>query len=289
MRLSAQSIQKVGGKDDDFILVIAGTAGSGKTSLGLHTYTAIAPGPRIEQIALTKSDFAIGLDRAANDTDFRYLQYDEGKLNRRDWQSDWSKELLEIYHDIRGLNIFHVWCTAMPELLDRVFVETRVKGFVFVYNKGDYVRRFLYFTKSDLLRFMDANDGKISMKVLAKFGKTFASLDSYFLRYEGALWKDYELKKTQRMLERVEDFKNRWMAEGWTEIAVTARDAAIGKKTCLVWIQEFLAAGELSAADIVVSGGGHSKISPLARQKIMDRAVAKRKSAEARLFSLDKE
>lgn len=237
-------------KNDDFILVIGATAGKGKSSLGLWTYEDLDPNATVDQVALTRSDFAIGIDEAAKKEGFRYFQYDEGKMNRRDWQSDWSKELLELYHDCRGDNIFHVWCTAMPELLDRVFVEERVKGFAFIYSKGTLFRRFLYFTKADLLRFMEANDNKLSCKLLDKYGKTFASLDSYFIKYNGKLWADYEAKKNSRLSERRTAFREKWASDGWrTAKEVQGILGIAGNTTVPTWTRKLVEAGIMTEGD----------------------------------------
>lgn len=271
MRLGAEAIKK---KNDDFIFVIAGTAGKGKSSLGLWTYEDLDPNANISQVALTRSDFAISFDEAGKKEGFRYLQYDEGKMNRRDWQSEWSKELLELYHDCRGDNIFHVWCTAMPELLDRVFVEERVKGFAFIYSKGDFARRFLYFTKNDLLRFMEANDNKISSKLLDKYGRSFASLDSYFLKYQGRLWADYEAKKKERLTERRSAFREKWASDGWQNASqVKAILGVAGHPTVTNWTTKLVQAGIMTPGeDFTVIGAGSYKFSPKGIDKLKDYA-----------------
>ena len=225
-------------KDDDFILVIAGTAGSGKSSLGLHTYTILDPETcSIDNVALTPQDLAKAFKTAGSRTDgFRYVQYDEGKLNRRDWATEWSKDLLSMYHDIRGKNIYHVWCTAMPNMIDREFVDSRVKGFVFVYSKGKFARRFLYFTKGDLLRFMEANDNKISIKLLNKHGASFARLDSYFLKYTGPLWAAYADKKDDRMDQRIDEFYEKYADES-TNLTRFSKEQRVDLKTADKWFK----------------------------------------------------
>lgn len=222
-------------KDDDFVLIIAGSAGSGKSSLGLHAYTLSCDDPRVEQIALTKQDLASAFKRTSHQTGFRYVQYDEGKLNKREWNSEWSRDLMEMYHDIRGKNIYHVWCTAMPNLLDREFIDSRVKGFVFVYTKGKRFRRFLYFTKADILRFMDANDNKLSIKLLKRHGKSFARLDSYFVKYQGDLWIAYKQKKDERMDERIEEFYNKYGQGPLTSLPQYSADRAVDERTSKKW------------------------------------------------------
>lgn len=268
-RLIKQSHVTMMEKNDDFVFVIAGTTGSGKSSLGLWTYETIDPEGSIEQVGLTRSDFAKLLHRASTlPRPKRYAQNDEGKLNRREWNNDWSREVLEIYHDIRGLNIWHTWCTAMPNLLDREFVKERVKGFAFVYTKGTTSRRFLYFTRDDLLKFMDRNDGKLSMDLLKKYGRTFASLDSYFTAYKGPLWDEYEEKKEERMTERVTEFYKKWGMEGKSarqlggELGVS-KNTVISKTAKLVK-EGLMASGE----DFSVSPTGQYQFTPSGEDKL---------------------
>lgn len=198
-------------KNDDFVMLIVGTTGTGKSNLGLWVQSLIVPTPKIEQIALTRADLARAIDAELEaPSDHRYIQYDEGKLSRRDWASEWSKELLELYHDVRGLNIFHTWCTAMPNLLDREFIKSRVGCLIFIYTKDiDRPRHFLLFTKTDLLRFLDQNDN-ISMDTLKKYGKSHASMQSWFKEYTGPMSAAYADKKDARMRERVKQFAKKW-------------------------------------------------------------------------------
>jgi hypothetical protein len=258
------SASKAVAKNDDFLLIIAGTTGTGKTSLGLHTYDGVCPSASVEQVALTRADFAKALQRASIDNQFRYVQYDEGKLNRREWHSDWSKELLEIYHDIRGLNIYHVWCTAFPNLLDREFVTERVKGFVYIYTKDESVRRFLYFTKDDLVKFMDANNGKISLKLLKKFGRVFATLDSWFVKYQGHLWGDYEEKKDDRMKNRVQEFYQKWGSDDWLSDREVAAQLKVSHPSVGKWKRDLVADGLLIPKIDFLDSVHSSKNSPKA-------------------------
>lgn len=245
-------------KNDDYVLVIAGATGTGKSSLGMWVYETIDPEGSIEQIGLTRQDFASLLHRASSlPRPKRYAQNDEGKLNRREWQNDWSKEVLEIYHDIRGLNIWHTWCTAMPNLLDREFVKERVKGFVFVYNKSMTARRFLYFTRDDLLKFMERNDNKLSMDLLKKYGRAFASLDSYFTRYTGRLWDEYEEKKDDRMTERVNEFFEKWGGE-WGSATQISATLGVDKNTVIKHTARLVKEGIIfPGEDFKVTAAGH--------------------------------
>lgn len=256
-------------KDDDFILVIVGTTGTGKSNLGLWTYEeVISPEfQTIAQVALTPSDMGKAIKNASETKrGERYAQYDEGKLNRREWQSEWSKELLSLYHDIRGENIFHTWCTAYPELLDQVFVKERVGALAFIYTKDDdRPRLFLLFTKNDLLRFIDQNK-KISTDLLKKYGKSHASMQSWFTEYKGALKATYLEKKEERMKESINKFYDRWSAqESYTTKDVMQELGVKDKKTIAVWIPE---AGLELEKDYSILPNGSAKFFVSGKEKL---------------------
>lgn len=246
-------------KDDDFVMLIVGTTGTGKSNLGLWVQDLVVPEPRIEQIALTRADLARAIDAELEaPSSNRYIQYDEGKLSRRDWASEWSKELLELYHDVRGLNIFHVWCTAMPNLLDREFIKSRVGCLVYIYTKEiDRPRHFLLLTKNDLLKFLDQNDS-ISMDLLKKYGKSHASMQSWFKEYHGPMRAAYMDKKSARMRERVKEFAKKWGGDEMSQ-KQAADHLGIGSERVSAWLKdEYFKPG----VDFVVNGTGVRKVTP---------------------------
>lgn len=253
IRGSADAIKK---KNDDFLLIIAGTTGTGKSTLGIQTYCLVEENPSVDNIALTRQDLAEGMLIASKKHGFRYLQYDEGKLNKREWQGEWSRDLLELYHDNRGKNIFHVWCTAMPELLDKTFVDARVKGFVYIMGKDKgRPRRFLYFTKNGLLKMIEAHE-KISFAILKKHGKKYAVLDSWFKDYKGPLLAPYLDKKEERMSETIQNFYEKWGKQTKTTMDV-ANALRVSDETIRVWRKKFEKQGKLKKGEhFLVNGSG---------------------------------
>lgn len=246
-------------KNDDFVMLIVGTTGTGKSNLGLWVQEIIVPVPKIEQIALTRADLARAIDAELEaPSTHRYIQYDEGKLSRRDWASEWSKELLELYHDVRGLNIFHTWCTAMPNLLDREFIKSRVGCLIFIYTKDiDRPRHFLLFTKTDLLRFLDQNDN-ISMDTLKKYGKSHASMQSWFREYDGPMSVAYADKKDARMRERVKQFAKKWGGDEMDQVDA-AKHLGVTKQAVNGWLKnDFFVDGR----DYIINGTGIKKVTP---------------------------
>lgn len=284
--------KKILDKDDDAVIVIVGGTGVGKSNLGLWIQDIVVERPRIQQVALTREDLAKAfLDASKDPKEIRYVQYDEGKLNRRDWNSSWSKELLEVYHDVRGLNIFHVWCTAFPNLLDREFVKERVSALIYCYDKGSEKdkgapRRFYYFTKEDLIRFLEKNDS-LSMPLLKKFSKAHASLQSYFCKYNGPMADAYLERKDNRMTERVGAFFQRW---GAGDVSMKEAGAKIGidEKTARTWLDKVGTEGE----HFIITSAGPRKVTPeglvlleeISRQK-RSKGVRAKESAVTAFFS----
>lgn len=204
IQYSYKEIQK-GKRDNDFLLLIIAEAGKGKSNLGLWTYEMIEPQPSIDQIAITQEDCANGLDNATK-TPVRFFMYDEGKINRQGWQDKFYQKLLSVYHDIRGLNIFHIWCNAYPSKLPLHFIEERVKGVIYIYKDCGNHRRFYYFTKKRITKFLEQNK-ELNIPLLNKYGESHAFLDSYFTEYDGKLKQEYLAKKDVRMKDVIADFK----------------------------------------------------------------------------------
>lgn len=254
--------KKILDKDDDAVVIIVGGTGVGKSNLGLWIQDIVVERPSIKQVALTREDLAKSFDFARKEEKSnRYVQYDEGKLNRRDWNSSWSKELLEIYHDIRGKNIFHVWCTAFPNLLDREFIKERVSALIYCYDKGSEKdkgapRRFYYYTKEDLIRFLEKNDS-LSMPLLKKFSKAHASLQSYFCQYKGPMAEAYLVKKENRMDERIDAFVTRWGA-GDLSVKEAATKVGISHVTARRWLDKVGTEGE----HFIITSAGPAKVTP---------------------------
>lgn len=226
-------------KDDDYLLLVVGMTGSGKSRLGMHIYSIISETPDISQIALNQSDFSRALVNASKLKGERYLQYDEGKVNRQQWSSKWFQDILGIYHDVRGLHIFHVWCSAYPEWLPKTFIQERVKGMIVIVSKHENKpREFLFFTQRDLLRFMEQND-KLTIGVLRKYGEKHASFKSWFKNYKGPLEDAYKKKKDDRMHSLVNEFFKKWNGET-IKPATLAGEVGIDPSTMTTYINRFI-------------------------------------------------
>lgn len=194
-------------KDDDFLLLVCGSTGSGKSTIAFHIYELYHPTPTIEYVALSRHAFAQALKNVSEHKPPRFLNYDEADMIKRDAISRWNKSLVRLYAKIRGKNIFHVWCHPSPEMIDKHQIEEVVGGMIYVYYKGK-PRRYLYFTKKGLLKVLEKHGNLKEKSLLAS--KNMARWRGWFKQYNGPLWKDYLNLKKGSIVESIEEFYEEW-------------------------------------------------------------------------------
>lgn len=192
--------------DDDALIMCVGTTGTGKTVLGLHAYDIYSDSPSITQVALTRQDLAIAMRNAKQAKKDRFTNYDEAHVTKRSSMAQWNKDLIELYSSIRGLKILHWWNNPSLEMIDKAFIEERIKAVFFIYTKSKTKpRKYYFYTKDGLLRLLDYA-GNLKHRTLKKYGQKFAYYQGWFRDYNGVLKDAYKLKKESRMEEHVEDF-----------------------------------------------------------------------------------
>lgn len=194
-------------KNDDYHIVITGDPGTGKSTLSLHISEIVLP-PELLNIniaAMSKSDFAESLKYCTHAPKPRLLWYDEANVQKRDALSRWNKELIDLYFAIRGLNIFHIWCNPSIEVLDRPFIEERLKAIIYVKGKGKEYRRYYFFRKKDILNIY-AKYGKLDLNLLSRVRGKYSYFEGWFKDYDGVLKKPYLEKKEARMKAKVDQF-----------------------------------------------------------------------------------
>ena len=195
--------------DDDFLLVCGGDAGSGKTHLSFHAET-IYLGEQAtvrENMAMTPKDFATVLESVSKAKGKKYLCYDEANVSKRQAMTKWNTKLIDLYMNIRGLNILHWWNNPSIEMLDKHFISERVKGFIFITTKDKKrPRLYLYFTKEGLLNLLEEQKN-LKKRTIVKYGPKYALYMGWFKSYKGPLLEEYKKMKEDRMHEKVKLFK----------------------------------------------------------------------------------
>lgn len=194
-------------KEDDFLLLIVGSTGAGKSHLALHILSKyMGDAASTKFIGLDKEGFSQALRLAKDSPLPRCLLYDEANISKRGAMERWNKRLIDLYLAIRGLRILHIWANPSLEMLDKFFVKERIKGVVFITDKAyDRPRIYYYFRKKDLLRFWNKY-GSFDLNLLRRVRGEYAYYRGWFKPYEGKLIEPYMELKENRMQEKVDTF-----------------------------------------------------------------------------------
>jgi hypothetical protein len=141
-------------QDDDYLLLVVGNPRTGKSNLTLHLEDGyLGDEADIKYIALNRGDFADALWNASNKPLPRSAVNDESNVSKREAMTQYNRDTLNMYYQIGGLNIFHIWNNPSVDMIDRPFIEDRVKGLIFLTTKDTKRPRVYYFfRKKDLLK-----------------------------------------------------------------------------------------------------------------------------------------
>lgn len=201
-------------KNDDFLLMCVGTTGTGKSSLMLHAYELLDPDESdVKFVGLNPKDFATALYKARKRKGFRFSGNDEANISKRDSLTKFNKDIIDLYFAIRGLEIFHWWNNPSADYIDKIFIEERIKGLIYIFTKDkDRPRKYYYFRKVDLLRLYEKY-GDLKLKTLDKVGNEYKYYEGWFRPYKGKLWEPYLEKKRDRMEEKVDTFYEKYGKE----------------------------------------------------------------------------
>lgn len=271
LRFVVQNIrQSVVEKDDDALILCCGTTGTGKTSLMFHAYEEYdAEGATIDQVALTRKDFAGALKTAKDAPGLRFAGYDESNVNKRDSTTRFNKVVIDLYFSIRGLRIFHWWNNPSVDYIDKVFIEERLKGVIFIFTKDKKrPRLYYYFRKRDILALYE-RVGDLKLRTLKKHARRYAYYRGWFLPYNGRLWAEYLKKKDERMAEKVEEF----FAEYGGELVARPelqKELGVSRSTINEWESRARAEGVLGPEHIKINGAGRVFYTQEGRRALID-------------------
>lgn len=218
-------------KDDDAIILYAGPTGTGKSNLMLWGYQTFDPdGCSQDFIGLDRQTHAIALKKASEKDHPRFCGDDEANVSKRDAMTKYNRNRIDLYFAIRGLNIFHGWCNPSVEMLDKVFIEERIKGMIFVLTKDvDRPRIYYYFTKKGLLKMLEEY-GNLKEKTIRDYGEKYAMYKGWFRKYEGPLLEAYLKKKDDRMSTKVTEFFETY-GEAWMNKTTVAKKLKCDART----------------------------------------------------------
>lgn len=211
--------------DDDYLLLMAGKTGTGKSTQGLHALDIYLSVEKLEQlkynlVSQSKETFATNQHIISTSSKPRALIFDEANVSKRQAMTRFNNDLLDLYYANRGLNIFHIWCNPSMDIIDLPFIEERINGVLYfpesnksarkvmIREEIDSFRHYYYFNKDDIKKIY-LKEGKLTNDILHKHKKKCRFL-GWFNKYRGCLKEVYLLGKDDRMKEKASTFRDRY-------------------------------------------------------------------------------
>lgn len=232
-------------KDDDFLLICAGDTGTGKSRLMLHGLERYDPlGASVDFIGLNRKDHAKALRLAKSKKSLRFVGDDEANVSKRDALTKYNKDRIDLYYAIRGLRMFHWWNNPSLDMIDKPFIEERVRGVIVVLTKGKEVRFYYYFTKKGILKFLEKHEN-LKLQTIKKHGGAFAHHLGWFRDYQGKMLAAYLQKKSARMEDKVEDFFAKYGGEETLSLRAVINRLGISNGSGVKYARLALKAGVL--------------------------------------------
>jgi len=196
--------------EDDCLFFICGDTGIGKSTLALHMEEeCLGDKASVHLIGFDKSSIAEGLKIAKDSPLPRFFLADEANISKREHQTRFNKEMIDLYFSVRSLQIFHVWCNPSLDMIDKHFINERLKGVFFCIQKNPEIRYYYYFRKKDILAIFEKYKN-LQLPLLKRVRKKYAYYRGWFKKYEGFLLEEYKKKKDSRSDEKVEEFYHNW-------------------------------------------------------------------------------
>lgn len=231
--------------DDDYLLLAIGDTGTGKSSLFLHVLEQFM-GERasVDFVGLDKQQIADALSAVNRAEHPRGWISDEANFSKRDSMSKFNKDLIDMYLSIRGLNILHLWCNPSLDMIDKFFVEEKIKGVFLCTSKADGRRPYFYFEKKDILAIFNKY-GNLKIETIKKVRKKYAKVIGWYRKYEGHLNKKYLEMKKKRMEHKVNLFQEKWGTSIWLDLNQVCAHIGVSKTTIKIYLKDLTAQGRL--------------------------------------------
>lgn len=239
---------KLDKENDDYLTLLVGPPGSGKSGLMQHMYECYDPeNCSVDFIAFERQGFANALKRAKDMPKPRFLADDEANINKRDSMSQYNKDMIDLYFAIRGLNIFHVWCNPSADMIDKPFIEERIKRIILIYDKSPGKRTYWFFKTEALLKIYETC-GNLKLRNLIKM-RDLAHYKGWFREYNGKLKDAYLAKKQLRMDDKVDTFHEKWGGTDKLTREAMAKKLSVSVRTIRRYELELVKRGLLVEGD----------------------------------------
>jgi hypothetical protein len=159
---------------------------------------------------MNTSTFAVALKTISKKgIDDRILFYDESNINKRSSSSRVNRDMIDLYMAIRGLNIFHMWCNPSLDMIDKHFIQERIKAIILCPSKTKGARVYFYFKQSAILEILKRYD-TLTIETLKRVRRKYCLYRGWFKEYKGILKQPYLKIKGNRMVEKVEIFHDKY-------------------------------------------------------------------------------
>ena len=149
MRFLDKVRQRVGKKDKDFVVIIDGYEGSGKSTLGLQMARYVDPTLTLDHVCMTVDNFKRAVITAKKG---QAVIYDEAVtgLTAGDSISRVGKVLKSMMMQMRQKNLFVIVILPTIFELSKYAVLSRAKGLFHVYEKDGRMGYWVYYNRKDL-------------------------------------------------------------------------------------------------------------------------------------------
>lgn len=268
-------------KGDDFRLLIVGDTGTGKSNLALWIMDMfLGDKADIKYFGLNERQFAQAIKYAkeVRRAGERYVltAFDEANVLGTETMTPFNRALLKLYGEIRGLGLFHVWCTSLPGQLQSGFIDDCIDAIIFIYTKTDDFPRLYYFFDRAAIDKLRREEGggrfkaRLTLDLLRDKAKYYATYKGCFRPYDGALLNDYLERKSSKIDDRVDNFYETYGSE-WLSMAEIAREQHVNAQTIHNWFEKAVAGNYLYEEEhYTTNGAGKVKFSREGATRIVE-------------------
>jgi len=179
-------------KDKDWITLITGYEGCGKSTLGLLLCLGVDPEFVIDRVCFSPEEFK---KVVKNSKRGQAVLIDEGALlfYSRDSMKTETKDIIKLFTAMRQYNLFVIICVPNPLLIDKYLRDYRIRNVVRIVKTG---RFFIYNQKNSQKIRKDKKTDKI------KWPKP--NFRGSFPKLSGELWNNYKKKKSGQIFTTLE-------------------------------------------------------------------------------------
>lgn len=236
--------------NDDALILLAGSTGSGKSNLASHIVQIYKPDVTGEYIALTndrlKAAWKLCMDNFAKGIKGGLIWYDEADVESMHPNSKHIKQLTAWYKQNRIVGVAHIWCWPDVGAIPRAFIARA--NAIIICHKGSEPRSYTFYAKKNIERMIQnfAPNEKITAYLLKKHEDKFASHRGRFRMNTSDLWQKYQEEKNKQ----VQDLGAEWLASGDSKrqektysFTETAKELGIDRTTLRNKLQKMEADG----------------------------------------------